>query len=217
MDDIEKKLAELINTPRNDFETRYEQIKDRLITHEKKNTRRWSWKKVTAIAASLIVIISTVITSILLLKPDETRYLMTDITITNSYQDDFNTQLSEINLSILDLADQNIMDYKIYQTKVDNITVGGLLNFNGTSNNDFYQVTLKIYSGNVDINTENYIGFVNNKVIHGKTYHYTNSITEVPFTKISCYYIGDDYSLIMDYQGITGDIWGLLNILLQQN
>ena len=53
--------------------------------------------------------------------------------------------------------------------------------------------------------------------LNGRTFYYKENGTEGPFNKISCYYTGDDFSMVVDYKGVTGDVWGLLNLLIKTN
>ncbi len=218
MNDIEKNFKEVADTPRNDFDARYEQIKDRLATREPKQQKKvLGWKKYVAVAASLVVIISAIVASVLLFKPEEPRYLMADIDITNSNQIEYEESISNIQLDILDLAEQSVNDYKLYKTKSEHNIVGGQVSFNGTSNNDFYQIKLEIYSNMVTFETITYEGFTSTYQLDGRTFYYKENGMEGPFSKISCYYAGDDFSLVVDYQGVAGDVWGLLNLIIKAN
>jgi len=218
MNDIENKIKQVAETPRNDFETRYEQINDRLVAREPKQQRKpFVWKKCIAVMTTLVIIISAIITSVLLLKPDETRYLMTDINKIQSTETEFNTQIKNAKLDIIDTSQQSVNIYYLYESKTDNNIVGGYTEFSGTSNNDFYQVIIEIYSANVDFSTNDYIGYTSTHDLNGRTFYYKENGMEGPFNKISCYYTGDDFSMVVDYKGVTGDVWGLLNLLIKTN
>ena len=218
MNDIENKVKQVAETPRNDFETRYEQISDRLVAREPKQQRKpFVWKKCIAVMATLVIIISAVIASVFLLQPEEPRYLMADISITNSNQIEYEESISNIQLNVLNLSEQSIDDYKLYETKTEHNIVGGQVAFNGTSNNDFYQAEIKIYSANVELELDTYTEYISTHDLNGRTFYYKENGTEGPFNKISCYYTGDDFSMVVDYKGVTGDVWGLLNLLIKTN
>ena len=218
MNDIENKIKQVAETPRNDFETRYEQINDRLVAREPKQQRKpFVWKKCIAVMTTLVIIISAIITSVLLLKPDETRYLMTDILIESSNQLEYEESIENISLDILNIEEQTVEEYKLYKTKNENKIVGACLQFNGSSNSDFYQAEIKIYSAKVNFETITYEGYTSTHDLNGRTFYYKENGMEGPFNKISCYYTGDDFSMVVDYKGVTGDVWGLLNLLIKTN
>ncbi|MBR2029883.1 MAG: hypothetical protein IJ999_03150, partial [Clostridia bacterium] len=210
-----KKMAE---TPRNDFETRYEQICDRLATREPKQQKKvFGWKRYLAVAATFVIIISAVIASAFLFQAEEPRYLMNDISDLPADSTEYVDEIKNINLDVIDLSQQNIDTYRLYQSKTDNKFVGGQTDFNGTSNNDFYQATIRVYSAKVDFATNDYVGYTSTHDLNGRTFFYKENGMEGPFNKISCYYTGDDFSLVVDYKGITGDVWGLLDLVIKTN
>ncbi|MBR2302773.1 MAG: hypothetical protein IKA42_03130 [Clostridia bacterium] len=218
MNDIEKNLKELAETPRNDFDARYEQICDRLATREPKQQKKvFGWKRYLAVAATFVVIISAVIASVFLFQSEEPRYLMTDVIHTQTSADVCSQKLNNINLNIIDFSEQTITATLLYESKNDKNIVGGQTDFNGTSNNDFYQVKIKIYSAKVDFATNDYVGYTSTHDLNGRTFFYKENGMEGPFNKISCYYTGEDFSLVVDYKGITGDVWGLLDLLIKTN
>ena len=218
MNDIENKIKQVAETPRNDFETRYEQINDRLVAREPKQQRKpFVWKKCIAVMATFIIIISAIVTSVLLLKPEETRYLIADINHILSTETEYTQGIANINLDIVDLTEQTITATLLYESKNDKKIVGGQIDFNGTSNNDFYQVIIEIYSANVELELNTYTEYTSTHDLNGRTFYYKENGTEGPFNKISCYYTGDDFSMVVDYKGVTGDVWGLLNLLIKTN
>jgi len=218
MNDIENKVKQVAETPRNDFETRYEQINGRLVAREPKQQRKpFVWKKCIAVMATFVIIISAVIASVFLFQPEEPRYLMTDINKIQSTAIEYNHEIEKINLDIIDLSNQTISSSLIFYSKSDNKVVGGETGFNGTSNNDFYQAEIKIYANNVTFDTQSFEKYEKTHYLNGRTFYYKENGMEGPFNKISCYYTGDDFSMVVDYKGVTGDVWGLLNLLIKTN
>lgn len=158
--DIEKKLKEASdNINPGDFNERYKAIKNRLEPRTK--NKRFSWKKRIGFVAPGLAAALAIILPITLIQPrqqEPVRYFIYQLDVQPTTEEDFYTELNNVNISVVGLSDYVVQNYLLYMTQ-DLVVKGGAIEvFDDEIETSMY-ASLELYDKSVIINEDHYATF----------------------------------------------------------
>ena len=171
MDDKEKRLSEILNTPRTPEQAQacYEKIQQRLS--QEKARKKLVLKRVLACAASLILVCAAVLVP-LLLKKDEVRYYDDALISTLSTKDVVESGLGALSIDIPHFDSNSVLSYRTYTPKDDDLFVGAKINFECITDSNYYEGSINLYSKDVELSDDNYLLLNKTILCDGISYKY---------------------------------------------
>lgn len=204
MDDKEKRLSEILNTPRTAEQAQacYAKIQQRLS--QEKARKKLVLKRVVACAASLILVCAAVLVP-LLLKKEEVRYYDDNLILENSAREEVETGLDNLDVTIPAFDSSTALSYQAYKTKDDDVFVGAKLVFECLTDTNYYDGIVMLYDDSVVLDLTDYDGMEQTIEFDGITYKYELTSMRDDMFNYQAYAVTDDFTIIIDYRAFVDE------------
>lgn len=152
--DVEQKLKEAAEQIKvRDFSLVWENVKKKVRSKEPVKRRfHFQWQTALATAAACAVIACPFV-AIPFLDAPAPIYLSDNLEAVSVEKEEFETQLDNVNLEIVDISTYYADDYYLYKTETDEVK-GGKLNLVDDLNNSTWLLSVRFYEQSVQIDEE---------------------------------------------------------------
>lgn len=212
MDDKEKRLSEILNTPRTPEQAQacYEKIQQRLS--QEKARKKLVLKRVLACAASLILVCAAVLVP-LLLKKDEVRYYDTELDVAVSSYQQFKAEFDNLQIKIPRLDDKAELEYSLYTVNNSDDVVGGKIFFECLTDINYYKGSVTLYQNNVDVDSAYYDVLLSQYTSDGIDYKYNLISYKEDIYSYRAYSKTNNFTIIIEYQAVFDEFTSFIDQL----
>ena len=212
MDDKEKRLSEILNTPRTPEQAQacYEKIQQRLS--QEKVRKKLVLKRVLACAASLILICAAVLVP-LLLKKDDVRYYDDTLITESSTKETVENEFGKLQIAVPIFDSSAELIYHVYKPKDNTIVIGAKIEFECLTDTNYSEGIISVYGSNVDVQKEQYLSYSKEIVCDDILYKYELVNMNDDMYTYQAYATTDKFTIIIKYRAFFDEFISFIDQL----